>query len=145
MCCILQRGQAEEPCVVAEVAKQCGLPQRLPGLPADAPDSDERSIASAIGAVHLLPRQSTHGPQQPCGRIASRELRGVHADRETARARSGIVARQRALVALVEPPARGQGEWVRRDHESLSQRPPYLLVPHTLTPPVAATDSETSR
>jgi len=53
----------------------------------------------------------------------------VDADREPARARVEIVARERALAAAVELALGGKRERMRRDHHALAQHGEHLRRP----------------
>jgi hypothetical protein len=88
----------------------------LAGIASQTGDHHNRPLR----ALRLLCGEPQHGLVQAC--FADRELRGVHADRESAAARSEVIARERALAALVEAAPRVERERMRRDHGALVQR-----------------------
>ena len=100
---IRERREAEQPRMVAEPRQQVGFAQAPVGGPADAADADQRLAPLRVGAIHLLARERSTGSKRPTLRIANGELRRVHADGQAAGAGRHVVARQRALPALVEP------------------------------------------
>jgi hypothetical protein len=55
-------------------------------------------------------------------RVADRELRRVHAHRQPAAAGVEVIARQRALPALVQPAACVESERMCRDHGAATQQ-----------------------
>ena len=135
---VAERGQAEQAGVVAEAGQQGRFTDRLRRGAANAANADQRKQLPAIRAVHLLAGQREHGLEQPDLRVADRELRRVDADGEAAGARGGVVPRQRALMALVEPAAVIEGQRVRRNHQAPRQRLAYLLVHESPFRPEAA-------
>ena len=98
-----ERGEAEQAGVVAEAREQVRLgaaPARVwPQTPRDA---HERCRAAARPRGPS-PRRRARAPARSSPTSgADRELRGVDADRQAAGAGGDVVARQRALAALVE-------------------------------------------
>jgi len=54
--CIAERGEAEQPRVVAELNQELRFAQGLIGRPADTADADHWRGAAGVGSVHLLTR-----------------------------------------------------------------------------------------
>lgn len=113
--CVAQRAEAEERGVVAEFAHELRFGHGLRSAAADAGDADER----LAGAGHFLGGQRENGMEEADLGIADGELRGVNADREAAHARGEIVARERALAALVETTRGGEREGMGGDDEAV--------------------------
>ena len=89
----LHRGEAEQPGVIADAARDAGFRDRLPRRAGKACDQRQRPL----GPVRRgLGRELQHRPVQ--ADVADRELRGVDADREAAGAGVDVIARQRALM-----------------------------------------------
>ena len=103
--------------MIAEIARECRLLHRLGGAAHQSRDHD-RWLARPLG--RRPHRELQHRPIEPG--FADRELGGVHAHREPARAGVEIVAGQRALAAEVELARRIERERMRRDHHALAQR-----------------------
>jgi hypothetical protein len=120
----LERGERKESRVIAEGARDLRLLDRLRGAADQPRDHDRRRARPFGGAAHgeLQHRLEQSG-------LADRELGGVHADREPARARVEIIARERALAARVELAPSVEREQMRGDHHALAQRGEYLRRP----------------
>ena len=103
--------------MVAEVACDPRLGDGLLGAPGDAGDEEERPRRPG---ARRLGRELEHRAVEPD--VADRELRRVHADGETARAGVEVVARQRALAALVEAALGVERERVGRDDGAGAER-----------------------
>ena len=103
------------PGVVAEVAGELGLRERLRRGAADP-----RDLRRAAARSPPRGRAPTSTARASTGRssadLADRELRRVHAHRDAARPRVAVVAGERHLPPLVELAVRGQGERVGGDH-----------------------------
>jgi hypothetical protein len=110
--------------VVAEGARDLRLLDRLRRAADQPRDHDRRHARPFGGAAHgeLQHRLEQSG-------LADRELGGVDADREAARAGVEIIARERALAAAVELAIGGKRERMRRDHHALAQRGEHLRRP----------------
>ena len=78
----------------------------------------ERARLARSASVAVSAASASTGARQPVLRIANRELRGVHAHRDAARAGGHVVARERALVPLVERARSGERERMRGDHDA---------------------------
>ena len=93
--------------MVSEVARQSRLAQRLVCGSEYAGDLYEIAGRSAGGAsngfVRGAGRQLQYRRQKPVTRVADLELRGVHPHSDTARTGGHVVARECALVLLVQP------------------------------------------
>jgi hypothetical protein len=101
--------------VVAQLACQLGLVQRLVGRTDHPGDERERAVALA----RHLRREPQHRPEE--ADVSDRELGGVHADGHAAGAGREVVARQGPLAALVEAPLGGQRQRVGRDDGAVEQ------------------------
>ena len=111
--CAPECGEAEQDRVIAQAGRDLRLGDGLPGAAGDPGDEEERSIGP-IG--RRFAGEAQHRLVQPG--LADRELGGVHADRQPARAGVDIVAAQRPLPGLVQRPGRGQRQGVGRDHRA---------------------------
>ena len=94
----LHGGEREQAGVIAEPARELRLLDRLRGAADHAGDHDDGARRSTPRAVRIGELQ--HRPVKPG--LADRELRGVHADREAARAGVEVIAGQRALAPRIE-------------------------------------------
>src|SRR5262249_59049250 len=90
----LERGERQEPGVIAKPARELRLLDRLRGAADKSRDHDFGRARPFLGAAH---GELQHGLEQ--GGLADRDLGGVDAAREPARAGVEIVARERALAA----------------------------------------------
>ena len=90
--------EAEKTGVVAECGGDLRFSARLRGVTTHAGDHRERAVASAIAMRASSIASSSTGRKSPIARIANRELRRVHADRDAARAGVDVVSRQPALA-----------------------------------------------
>jgi hypothetical protein len=99
-----------------------GLAQCLVRPAADSADPNERNAAAVVSAVHLLAREREYRLEETYAGVANGELRGVHADRESARARRGVIAREGALMAVIESACVVERERVGRDDEAARER-----------------------
>jgi len=120
----LERGEREEPGVIAKPARDLRLLDRLRRAADEPCDHDRRRARPFLGAAHgkLQHRLQERG-------LADRKLGGVDADREPARAGVEIVTRERALAAGIELAISVERERMRRDHRALAQRSEHLRVP----------------
>ena len=97
-----QRGEAEQPGVVAEAHQQIRFATGLSRVVRRRRRSGS-AVRRAARPRDPFPRARAPAPARTGRRgIADRELRRVHADREAAGAGGGVVAGQRPLAALVE-------------------------------------------
>ena len=113
----LERGERQEPRVIAEPARDLRLAHRLRRA-AGKPRNHDRSGARPVGGgAH---GELEHRLEQAS--LADGELGGVDADRQPTGAGVEIVARERALASRVEPAIGVEGERMRRDHHALAQR-----------------------
>ena len=92
--------------MVAEAREQIRLAQGLIRAAADAANPDQRLGAARVRAIHFFGGDREYRLEQSDRGIADRELRRVHADRESAASGRGVVAGQRPLALLVEPAVR---------------------------------------
>ena len=105
-----ERREAHEHGVVAELARDPRLGDRLLAAPGDAGHEEERPRRPR---ARRLGRELEHRAVEPD--VADRELRGVDADGETACPGVDVVARECALPALVETAIGVERERVGRD------------------------------
>src|SRR5437870_13714350 len=114
----LERGEAEQYGVIAELTREARLGDGLRGAAAGAGDHHgRRRVATPV--ARGLDGAAQHGLVE--AGLADRELRGVHPDGEAAGTGIEVVARQRPLPPRVEPAARVERERMRRDGEALPQ------------------------
>ena len=98
-----KRRKTEQPEVVPEIGGKLRLANGLTGLPADARDANDRRLLHAVlECVDGFGRKLENRLEKSDERVADGELRGMHADCQSARAGSQVIARQRPLAALVE-------------------------------------------
>ena len=110
--------------VIAEPARELRLLDRLRGAADQAGDHD-RGMARPFG--RRAHRKLEHRPIKPG--LADRELRGVNADREPARAGIEIIAGERALPLRIELALRIQRQRMRRYDDALAQQREHLRRP----------------
>ena len=110
---VAERREAHENGVVAELACDSRLGDRLLAAPGDSGDEEERPRRPR---ARRLDRELEHRAVEPD--VADRELRGVDADGETAGAGVEVVARECSLAALVEAAIGVERERVGGDHGS---------------------------
>ena len=120
----LERGEREQPGVIAETARGLRFAHGLRRAPREPRDHDRLRARPLGRAAH---RELQHRPVEPD--VADRELGGVDADREPAGAGVEVVAGERALAASVEPAIGIERQRMRRDHRALAQRGEYLRRP----------------
>ena len=80
------------------------------------------SARARVRAIHLLAGERQHRLEEADRGIANGELRRVHADRQAAGSGRGVVARQRALPALVEPAVAVKGQRMRGNDPAVLKR-----------------------
>ncbi len=115
---VMERGETEEPGVVAEAVEEGGFLNRLRRGAADAANADDGPGV----AVHCLGGEGKHGFEEADAGLADGELGGVDTDRETTGPCGEVVAGERALAALVETAGRGEGQRMGGDGEPGLQR-----------------------
>ena len=107
--------------VVAEVARNLRLGERLRGTPGKARDHHRWGLGRFPGPVARgAHRELQHRPVE--SDIADRELGGVNADREPAGPGIEIIAAERALAAHVELPPGVERERVSRNDRAAPER-----------------------
>ena len=115
-----KRREAHHACVVAEAERDIRLGERLFGAPDEARDPHQRAGGPGVGG---LSGELQHRLVKP--RVPDRELRGVDADREPARAGINIVAGESPLPLRIQPALGVERERMRRDHHALCERGPH--------------------
>ena len=120
----LERGEREQPGVIAETARDLRFLDRLRRAAGEPGDHDRRLARPLGGAAH---GELEHRREQPG--LADGELGGVDADGQPARAGVEVVASERALAARVELAIGIERERMRRHHHALAQRGEHLRGP----------------
>jgi len=113
---ILHGGEAEQPGVIAQLHRGLRFLHRLRGLACQSADHDEWTVGPGFRVFH---RGGEHGFVQ--ADLADGELRGMHADRQTARTGIDIIAAERALALAVELAVSIQRQRMRGDRHALAQ------------------------
>src|SRR5687768_12890084 len=126
---ILECREAYQARVVPEPRRDFSFALRLPRVTADAGDHHRRprAIRPFAGNVHC---QGKHRLEQPNLRISNRELCRMHADGETSRSRCAVIACERRLAALVEPPTAVKRQRMRGNDEAVEQASAEVLDLH---------------
>src|SRR6478672_3857613 len=125
---VLQGCQAEKSCVIVQITENPRLAQRLRRVATNPTNPDQRHCPCGIGAAHFLGREVKYRLEQSDARIPYRELRGMHANRETSRTGLNIVTSERALSPFVEVTRSIQGKRMSRNHQPRVQRMPNLRI-----------------
>ena len=107
--------------MVAERAGQTGFIHRLGGGAADAGDQDRLRFGRGLDLGGGSSREFEDGFEQTMPRITNRELGRMNADSKASRTGREIVSGESPLPAFVQVSPAGQGQWMRRDDQSLSQ------------------------
>ena len=108
--------------MVAAVANQRSLCQRLFRLTANARDPQHKFTALPSGASNFLGGQLQNGLEKTHFRIPNGELRRVYAHGQATRSRGEIIAEQRPLPALVQFARGVKGERAGGDDQSALER-----------------------
>src|SRR5262249_39182584 len=95
-----------------------------------ARDLDDPFAVSFFPFARRLRCQRQHRFEQSDSWIADGELCGVDADGQAASARIAVISRQSALASFVEPAIGVERERMRRNDNSVTQRPTNFLVNH---------------
>ena len=124
--CVSECAELDQAHVVAHVPCQSRFGHGLLGLSQHPGDQQERVGAARIPPGQFiaggLGHQLQHGLMEADPRFTDGELGGVHRGSDTSSTTGHVVARERALMALVEASILGQRERVRRNDQTARER-----------------------
>ncbi len=115
-------GEAEQAGVIAKVAQDPGLGDRLAGRTADSADPCQRLRPAGGGSIDLLGDQGQHRAIQAVPRVADGELGRVNTGGDAAGAGGHVISAEGPLPALVQPSRGRQGQRHRGNRPRRGER-----------------------